>query len=223
MTCPWVREDGAYLLGALSADERHAYEEHIAGCASCAAALAEVAGLPGLLSRLPPEAVEAVKAVGSSTPPLPADLLPTLLVAVRSERGRSRRRLRVASALATAAAAVAVVLLVPVLTPSSRQPSQVALARVGQVPISATAALVDKTWGTQIELRCTYTGSTQYSPDSYFLVATDRTGHSEQVATWRVISGKQIKITAATALHKSDLAELEVRTPTGVPVLRLRT
>jgi len=57
MTCPFSRQDGAYLLGALSPQERRTYEEHLANCPICSAALSEVAGLPGLLVRLPAEAV----------------------------------------------------------------------------------------------------------------------------------------------------------------------
>lgn len=43
--------DAAYVLGALSPDDRHAYEDHLAGCARCRTAVAELVPLPGLLSR----------------------------------------------------------------------------------------------------------------------------------------------------------------------------
>ncbi|HEY0120031.1 MAG TPA: zf-HC2 domain-containing protein [Cellulomonas sp.] len=43
--------DAAYVLGALSPDDRHAYEDHLAGCERCRAAVAELAPLPGLLAR----------------------------------------------------------------------------------------------------------------------------------------------------------------------------
>jgi anti-sigma factor RsiW len=45
--------DAAYVLGALSAEDRHAFERHVHSCTACADAVAEIAGLPGILSGLP--------------------------------------------------------------------------------------------------------------------------------------------------------------------------
>lgn len=214
MSCQWALDDGAYLLGALSPEERHVYEEHLAGCDSCAAALREVAGLPGLLSRLPADAVE---------PPLPAPatLLPALLAAVGTKRARGRRRVRLgAAALVAAAAVVAAVFLVPRIG-APHPPPAASLTRLVQVPITASAALVDRSWGTEIDLKCTYTGSMEGAPASYLLVATDRTGHEQQVATWAV-AARPVALTAATSLRRAQLASLEIRSPTGQPLLRLQ-
>ena len=52
MTDPFVTYDAAYVLGALSPQDRAAFEEHLRGCAQCAAAVAELAGVPGLLARV---------------------------------------------------------------------------------------------------------------------------------------------------------------------------
>ena len=46
-------DDGAYVLGALSPAERHAFEEHVGDCGKCRDNLASLAGLPGLLARVP--------------------------------------------------------------------------------------------------------------------------------------------------------------------------
>lgn len=216
MNCPWAHHDGAYLLGALPPEERRPYEEHLPGCAPCTAALSEVAGLPGLLGRLPAGALEAPE-------PLPADLLPNLLAAVAAERKRTRWRGRTLAGLAAAAVLVATMLLVPVFTQNPHRPTAVAMARLGDVPIEATAALVDKPWGTEVDLRCTYTGQLAYAPGSYSLVAIGRDGSSEQIATWRVIAGRPAVLTASTSLHRSELRDIEVRTPAGEGVLRLRT
>lgn len=224
MTCPFSRQDGAYLLGALSPQERRTYEEHLANCPICSAALSEVAGLPGLLARLPAEAVEA--------DPPPADLLPTLLRAVESERRRSRRRVQVGAALAAAAAFVAVALVGTAIvtaddprptttTAAPVPPSPIAMTRVADIPVRATAALVDKPWGTEIDLRCTYTEAVD---GAYNLVlwAVARSGKSEQIAVWEVISNREARVTGSTSLHSADLAVLEVRTTKGKPVLRLK-
>ena len=42
--------DAAYVLGALSRDDRHRYEAYLAENPDRAAALTELAGLPGILS-----------------------------------------------------------------------------------------------------------------------------------------------------------------------------
>jgi anti-sigma factor RsiW len=60
---PYARLDAAYLLGALDADERLAYEAHLATSRWCRASLAEISAIPPLLAGLdesvcaaPPEA-----------------------------------------------------------------------------------------------------------------------------------------------------------------------
>ena len=49
---PSARLDAAYLLGALDADERLAYEAHLAICRRCRAGLAEISAIPSLLAGL---------------------------------------------------------------------------------------------------------------------------------------------------------------------------
>ena len=52
---PYARLDAVYLLGALDADERLAYEAHLAICRRCRAGLAEISAIPSLLAGLAPE------------------------------------------------------------------------------------------------------------------------------------------------------------------------
>jgi anti-sigma factor RsiW len=47
---PYTRLDAAYLLGALDADERRAYEAHLATWRRCQASLAEITAIPPLLA-----------------------------------------------------------------------------------------------------------------------------------------------------------------------------
>ncbi|MCW2750999.1 MAG: hypothetical protein JWR83_2109, partial [Aeromicrobium sp.] len=44
-----------------------------------------------------------------------------------------------------------------------------------------------------------------------------------QVATWRGIPGKTIRLTAATDSLRQDISSVEVRTASGATVLRLTT
>ncbi|MEQ6903775.1 zf-HC2 domain-containing protein, partial [Nocardioides sp. YIM 152588] len=85
-TDPYAHDDAAYVLGALSPEERRAFEEHLTGCAECARAVREVAGVPGLLARLDASAF----AVPEELPPVPDTLLPRLLARVRRRRRRAR-------------------------------------------------------------------------------------------------------------------------------------
>jgi len=57
--------DAAYVLGALSAEDRHAYERHLPGCPACAAAVAELAGMPGILAALPAAEALAIDSAGA--------------------------------------------------------------------------------------------------------------------------------------------------------------
>ena len=65
MTCPETPELGVYVLGALPADERARFEEHLARCPACAAELAELEALPALLGRVRPEDLEPVRVTPS--------------------------------------------------------------------------------------------------------------------------------------------------------------
>ncbi len=209
------QQDGSYLLGALLPEERRSYEEHLAGCASCSAGLAEVAGLPGLLGRLPADAIAA------DDPP-PADVLPALLATVTAERRRTRRRVRLAAAaLATAAAVVAAILIGPGPVVRRPDPAQQSFSRVAGSPVTASVALVDRAWGTEIDMRCSYRGYVYPAGVPYELTATDRGGHQHVLATWLVVSDKPVKVVASTSLKRSDLVSLEVRSVLGA-VARLR-
>ena len=93
----------------LSTRERHEYEAHLSSCPSCRQAVAELSGMPALLSRLDRDDVAAIDdgTDGSSaTPPMPPELLTSLLAKARWRRRRSRL---VTWTLAAAAAAVVLV------------------------------------------------------------------------------------------------------------------
>ena len=76
---PYARLDAAYLLGALDADERLAYEAHLAICRRCRAGLAEISAIPSLLARLDESVFAAPPEVAPT--PVPDTLLPGLLQA----------------------------------------------------------------------------------------------------------------------------------------------
>jgi hypothetical protein len=229
MTCRLADLDGAYVLGALSPAERLEFERHLPGCDDCTRAVRELAGLPGLLGRIDPEMLE-----GGAEDPVPATLLPAVFAEVR----RARRR-RTFLVVATAAAAAVVIGLAPVglsrlndddgSSSVAAQPAGVApeltMEPVGDVPVRASIALDPVTWGTRLDLTCTYDPTTvEYELPpivTYSLYVRTQDGHSEQVGTWRSFGGKTFRLSAATAASRADIASVQVRTLDGRVVLRV--
>jgi hypothetical protein len=54
------------------------------------------------------------------------------------------------------------------------------------------------------------------------MIVHKRDGSSQQVATWRALPGRTMRLSAATAAGLADLTWVEVRTETGRPVLKLQ-
>ena len=216
---PFAEHDAAYVLGALSPEDRRTYEEHLSGCPDCARAVGELAGMPGLLAK-----VDLADLLEEPASPPPPTLLPALARAVHR---RQLRRRWTAALGAVAAAGLAVGLaggLAHSTTPPAAPPTGTALSQVSATSLHASARLVDVAWGTRIDLTCSY--DTRYGPDpaaSYVLVVVDRAGHAAQVASWAAVPGRISLVSGASAVHAADIARLEVRTSTGTPVLQLTT
>lgn len=233
MSCLFAHDDGAYVLGALSPTERLDFERHLDGCADCRRAVRELAGLPGLLGRVGASVLEHALL----DEPVPATLLPAL-----SREARRTRRWRGFVAAALAAAAVVVAVTVPLVvsrltdddgaaqavprstaTPTSLAPR--VMSPVGDVPVRASLALEQVAWGTRLGLTCTYDSAWVDRPlpdePTYALFVRARDGHSEQVGTWRSSDGKTLRLSAATAVRRADIASVEVRTTDGRVLLQL--
>ncbi|HEX7461936.1 MAG TPA: zf-HC2 domain-containing protein [Dermatophilaceae bacterium] len=221
--------DAAYVLGALSPADRREFEDHLKGCAACASSVGELAGLPGLMSKVSEDQLTAeVEAP-------PETLLPALARAVRRERGRRRMAVGTAAAAAACLIAVGAVALTnsdsptrpPVASPSTTPAGTASLALSAVVPTSVTASarLVDTAWGTRIDLTCSYkaNGSAPAGGFPYAMVVIDRSGVAQQVATWKAPPGRKLTVMGATSLARQDIASVEVRTLSGLAILRLST
>jgi hypothetical protein len=235
MSCSYAHDDGAYVLGALSPAERLEFERHLANCDECGRSVRALAGLPGLLDRVDASVLEHPTA----DPPLPATLLPALT----REVGRARRR-RASTIAGLGAAAVTVAALsVPVVasltdggapptTPSAGSTASAggvvtrAMVPQGDVPIAATLGLEQVAWGTRMLLTCTYEpSSVEYDLPAevdYLLFVRTREGRTEQVGSWRSVGGTTMQVPAATSVARADIRSVEVRTTSGLVVLRLR-
>ena len=75
-------------------------------------------------------------------------------------------------------------------------------------------------WGTKIELKCTYPAD--YTDDEpYWLIVVDNQGHTQQVGSWRVLPGRTATMNASTDLANPDISRVEIQSADGQTVLRL--
>ncbi len=233
MTCQFAHLDGAYVLGSLAPTERRDFEAHLPGCAECSRGVRELAGLPGLLAQVDVADLEA------RTPdaPLPSTLLPAL---VREVQGQQRRRSLLTAAIAAAVAALFVGALAvggvfdrSSPTTSAATPTATRSAGpVGQAmepvsgntgPAKVAVALTGVAWGTKVDLTCSYPQASgddgkwsgPGASSAYALVVHTREGREEQVATWKALPGKTMRLTGATATGRTDITTVEVRTAEG--------
>lgn len=231
--CGFEHDAGAYVLGALAGEERTAFERHLASCPACTRSVRELAGLPGLLARVPVEVVEDDE---EEQQPVPDTLLPG---AVRRYRRTRTRRAWLVGGLVAAAATVALaggVVAGTQLGEDEAQPTAapttapaVTMEPVGDVPIKATVAMTSVGWGTRLDFTCEYDdeatgGEPAYrdeSQPSYAMYVRTASGAEEQVASWRALPHKVLRIAAATAAERDDITEVEVRASDGRTVLRL--
>lgn len=208
--------DAAYILGALSPADRHAFEEHLSRCPSCAESVAELAGMPGLLARVPLSEIEEVE-----RPPVPETLLPRLL----RETNRRRRRTRwIASggAALAAAAALVIVLMLTVVSGGSGSPALAMKPVIAAAGIHADAHVKNVRWGTKITVKCGYNAATHVTWDEYYaLTVTPKHGSTQQIATWMVSPGHDAVFDGATALHRDQISHIDVRDADGKSVLQL--
>jgi hypothetical protein len=230
-SCGHAHEDGAYVLGALSPEERVAFERHLPGCPDCARSVRELAGLPGLIARVPVEIVDPEQL----PTPVPDTLLPAL---VRRARRSQRRRTWITGALVAAAAAVAIAAVgvatmggdddappvsAPTAGPTTAAP--VLMTPVGNEPVSGWLSLTQVGWGTRLDLECSYSeeGNAYHDEQvpTYTMVVFTSDGHSEQVASWKGLPGKKMHVTGATAADRDEITDVEIRTGTGQTVLAL--
>ena len=101
------------------------------------------------------------------------------------------------------------------------------MAPIGHVPVTATLAVTPVGWGTKLDLTCSYEpeaeGYQLPKTATYGLFVVNRDGSAEQVGTWRAIGGKTMHFSAGTSAQQSEIADVEVRTVDGKPVLKLES
>ena len=218
---PFIHDDAAYVMGALSDEDRRAFEAHLVECPRCAQSVAELSGLTDLLDKVP---LARVLQPGADREPPPDLLLPRLMRAARTERRRRSLRLVASGAVAASLVALAVVFGVTQSRPSPPEGVSVAMTPVRPAAVTATLNVTPASWGTKVSLNCRWVGPTTGAGSgvkkTYRLVAVPRDGGDPQVlAQWAVVPGEDAKVTGSTDLAASGIAAIELQAVADEAVL----
>jgi Putative zinc-finger len=226
---PYAMWDAAYVLGSLSGNERREFEEHLNTCPRCQEAVAELSGMPALLAQLDAEEVQSLDDPAAQPPPMPPEVLDSLLDKVESRRRRTRRFGTIALAAAAAVLAVALVLtILPGIRGQGGEQqamgSQVTMTKVAQTPINATVTLTSFGWGTRIDMVCTYgdyasRGDT--ATQNLAMVVVGKDGKQSEIATWLGLNGATALPSGSTPMQKDQIQSVElVETDTRTVLLQ---
>lgn len=215
---------GAHVLGQLEGDLLHAVEDHLSTCEECRAVAADLATLVAPLRAVDPDVVTALAG------PVPTTLDDRVEAALRAEGAgtgtgtggatmtplpaRSRRWVPVAAGVLAGAAAAAAV-AVAVLPDAPAGAPVLAVRQVTTAPgVTATAGLVDHTWG--VELRLVATGLP--SGRAYDVRIVDDGGEEHDSGAFLGVD-RTITCSMNASVLLADAARFEVVDPAGTVVI----
>jgi hypothetical protein len=208
--------DAAYVLGALSLEERRIYESYLAGNPARAAELTELAGMPGILNALSrDEAVALTDLAGAPPAEDRPDNVASLAQAAAKRQQRSRRTW-LATAVASAAALVITGGVVgATVFPRSSAPTQtVAMQAMQPTPrggLTAELAVTEKKWGTELHWACQYTKDWSRNVGSYDIVVTTHDGVQRAVGSWKPAGDEATGLSAATSIPAAQIRTVDIR------------
>ena len=240
---PFRDWDAAYVLGALSAEDRRAFERHLVGCAMCTSAVAELAGIPGMLSKISADAAVALVGAPADESLHDAQLEPDLVQKLSRAAVLRQRRTR-RGMIAGMALAAGLLLVVGIFSGSAihsnsqlaKGPSvsdtsgtAIAMTQVGGNVMTAQLRMTSKSWGTRFDWSCDYgtaanaanAPASDYTPQAYDLVITDASGHETTIATWSATGPKATGLSASSGVPMKNIRTVEIRVAgTGTPLVR---
>lgn len=219
--------DAAYVLGSLESGERREYEAHLEGCAHCRSAVAELSGMPALLAMLELDDVLVLESE-QPDPPLRPEVLQSVLAKVSWRRRRARWVTTAAVGVAAALLALAVVVgirpeVFGLHSGTEQQTGEMmAMSKMTDTPISASISMTSYSWGTRIDMACSYGswGKQDAPPQNLGMVVIGHDGSRNEIATWLGLSGATALPSGNTQMSKADIAAVQlVTSPDGKVLL----
>lgn len=220
---PYGDWDAAYVLGALTVQQRHEYEDHLAGCEDCRRSVGELAAMPGLLAQLP--AAEAIALSEQSTAPDQASVPDSIRNLTPPRRMTTRARLLLV-------ASVVLVLIIGGIggylargvvesRPGTGSSELVAFAPDHPTDMIANAKLTSSGSRTKIDVNCMYALHGGYEhPVEYALETVDKQGNRQRGWTWTAGPGDYQTWTGWSAIPLSRITSLQiVYADSGSPVM----
>jgi len=208
--------DAAYVLGALSLEERRTYESYLAANPDRATEMTELAGMPGILNALSRD--EAVALTNLAGAP-PSDDRPdnvASLAHAAAERKRRSRRTWLAAAVASAAALLIAggVVGATVFSRTATPVETVAMQEMQPTPrggLTAQLAVSEKKWGTELNWACEYTKDWSRNVKSYDIVVTTHDGVQTAGGSWKPAGDEAKGLSAATSIPTSQIRTVDIR------------
>jgi hypothetical protein len=194
---------GAYLMGSLDAQDRVAYESHLANCRRCREELASLAGLPGLMSRISVD--EAV----SGPPPIDDAMLDRLLAAAKAERHVASHRRWLAAAAAAVVLVGAPLGALGIYRHLTATHWHTAVAAAG--PVRMRVEMTSASNGTALTLQLTGVRPEEHCE----LVAVSDNGMREVTSSWIASYSGTAVIRGTTSIPYGHLRTLLIQTYAG--------
>lgn len=207
--------DAAYVLGALSLEERRIYESYLAANPARSTELTELAGMPGILNALSREEAVALTDLAGAVPVAGGDEVVSLAQAAAKRQRRSRRTF-VTGAVASAAALLIAggVVGATVFSRSTPSVQTVAMQTMQPTPrggVTAELAVTEKKWGTELNWACQYIKDWSRNVESYDLVVTTHDGVQTAVGSWKPAGDEAAGLSAATSIPTSQIRTVDIR------------
>ncbi|MFV9635877.1 hypothetical protein [Mycobacterium neumannii] len=218
--------DAAYVLGALSLEERRTYEDYLAANPARAAELTDLAEMPAILDALSrDEAAALIDLDDAPAADHSADVASLAQAAAKRQR-RSRRSMLAATIAVAAALAVVGGVVGATVFPRTSSVQTVAMEPMqpGQRQgLTAQLAVTEKKWGTELNWACEYTKDWARDVDSYDIVVTTRDGVQTAVGSWRPAGDEATGLSAATSIPTAEIRSIDIRVSGSDEPLAVRT
>jgi hypothetical protein len=208
--------DAAYILGALSLEDRRAYESYLAANPPRAAELTELAGMPGILNALSrEEAVALTDLAGAAPAEAQPDNVASLAQAAAKRQRRTRRTMLTAAVASAAALVIAGgVVGATVFSRPTAPVETVAMQPMQPTPrggLTAQLAVTEKKWGTELNWACEYTKDWSRNVKSYDIVVTTHDETKYVVGSWKPAGDEATGLSAATSIPKEQIRSVDIR------------